>query len=150
MVVSVDPSCQDPQKLCLKVGCTVDLPKRMNQWQKQCPLKEHILRGHWPGGLEDGPQDGAEDEHVASANADPPIISPKGPLCHRVERLAHLELADLVVNKQYLDPDFTLWQKSDTPSRPKIAPRSSAGKMNFPRHQCSGCKCLSDVFCVHQ
>lgn len=27
----------------------------------------------------------------------------KGPMCHRVERLVHLELADLVVNAPYLE-----------------------------------------------
>jgi hypothetical protein len=117
----------------------------MDQWQRQCPSKEHRLRGHWPGGLEDGPQDGVEEAHDVSVTEGLIVPGPKGPLCHHVERLVHLELADLVVNRQYLDSNFTLARGPNTPSRPKIAPSSSAGKKNFPRHQCSDCTCPFQV-----
>jgi hypothetical protein len=118
----------------------------MREWQKQCKSVEQRLRGHWPGGLEDGPPDDAEAFH-ASTSEGSVNSGPKGPLCHRVERLVHLELADLVVNEQYLDPDFMLCRGTSTvPSSPRIALRSHAGKRNFPRHQCSGCTCPSILF----
>lgn len=137
-----DPSFRDQTKLHLKVGYTEDLPKRMDQWQKKCHSNKHILHGHWPGGLVDDPQD-TEDGNDVSASEAP---GPKGPLCHLVERLVHLELADLVVNKQYFDPDFTLPKKPDILSRPQIAPKSAAGKLLFPRQQCIGCACSGTLF----
>ena len=145
---SVDTSDRDLQNICLKVGSTGDLLRRMDQWQRKCPSKQHILRGHWPGGLEDGPPDGPEDEDDIPATADSAGFGPKGPLCCLVERLTHLELADLVINKQYLNPDFTLPKKSETPSPPKLKPTSPAGKIKFPRHQCTGCMCLSKCFFI--
>jgi hypothetical protein len=117
----------------------------MDQWQKQCHSKEYILRGHWPGGLVDEPQ-GTEDRNDASATEGPAHPGPKGPLCHLVERLVHLELADLVVNGQYLDPDFLLPKKPCVPSHPKIAPKCRNGKILFPRDQCTDCECPFNIF----
>lgn len=38
-----------PDDVHLKVGRTVNLVKRMDQWAKQCESKEQVLRGFWPG-----------------------------------------------------------------------------------------------------
>jgi len=138
--IVADSSFGDPTKLRLKVGCTEDLPRRMDQWQKQCFSQEHILRGHWPGGLV-GPPKCDTEEVIASAAEGPATPGPKGPLCHLVERLVHLELADLVVNKQYLHPGFTLMGSPDAPLPPKIEPKARAGKILFPRQQCTDCEC---------
>ena len=73
----------------------------------------------------------------------------KGPLCHRLERLVHLELADLAVNAPYLDPGFLKAKKKDvgdgngsgngtsTPS--KKPPGSPAAKraLNKPCPDCA-------------
>ena len=142
--VSADPSFTDPTKLRLKVGYTEDLSRRMDQWQKKCHSQVHVLRGHWPGGLVDEPQD-TENGSDASVTEGPAGPGPKGPLCHLVERLVHLELADLVVNGQYLDPDFMLPKKSGIPTPPKIAPKGRNGKIRFPRDQCRDCECPFNI-----
>jgi hypothetical protein len=58
----------------------------------------------------------------------------------------HLELADLVVNRQYLDPDFML-KKPSILSDPKIAiaPKNCNGQMLFPHDQCT-CECPFNLF----
>lgn len=33
-------------------------------------------------------------------------VGDPGPYCHRIERLVHLELADIALNAPYLDPKF--------------------------------------------
>jgi hypothetical protein len=76
--------------------------KRIDQWDKQCGSKEPVLRGWWPGTVE------ADD----SNKGDPSLMKgrvkagEKGLWCHRLERLIHLELADLVVSGVYLESDF--------------------------------------------
>lgn len=89
-----------PNKIHLKVGRAVNLVKRMDQWDKQCGSKEQVLRGWWPGTVED------DDGGPTSLMKGRVKAGDKGPLCHRLERLVHLELADLAVNSPYLDPDF--------------------------------------------
>ena len=115
----------------LKVGRAVNLVKRIDQWGKQCGSKEQILRGWWPGAVEDDDGDGAANGSLMKGRVK---AGNKGPLCHRLERLIHLELADLAVNAPYLDPDFPETGKKDagdssgnlTPS--KKPPGSPAGK----------------------
>ncbi|KAI0059105.1 hypothetical protein BV25DRAFT_1829432 [Artomyces pyxidatus] len=81
----------------LKVGRATNLTRRMDQWGKQCGSKEQILRGFWPGGVHD--QDATLMKGLVQAG-------PKGRYCHRVERLVHIELADLAANTPYLDADY--------------------------------------------
>lgn len=81
----------------LKVGRAVNLVKRIDQWGKQCGSKEQVLRGWWPGTVEDDQTSLMKGRVVAGE---------KGAWCHRLERLIHLELADLVKFKPYLDPQF--------------------------------------------
>lgn len=95
-----------PSKVHLKVGRAVNLVKRIDQWGKQCGSKEQVLRGWWPGTVEDDDGGGANSLMKGRVKA-----GDKGPLCHRLERLVHLELADLAVNSPYLDPDFQTAKK---------------------------------------
>ncbi|KAI0003401.1 hypothetical protein BJV74DRAFT_764542 [Russula compacta] len=80
----------------LKVGRATNLNRRMDQWGKQCGSKEQILRGFWPGGMEKA---GVPMKGLVQAG-------PKGPWCHRVERLVHIELADLVEYTPYLEDGY--------------------------------------------
>jgi hypothetical protein len=68
----------------------------MDQWGKQCGSKEQILRGFWPGGMD---KSGVPMKGLVQAG-------PKGPWCHRVERLVHIELADLVEHSPYLEHGY--------------------------------------------
>ena len=91
---------ETPSKIQLKVGRAVNLAKRIDQWDKQCGSKEKVLRGWWPGTVEDDEGDGFS---LMRGRVRGGI---KGPHCHRLERLVHLELADLAANFQYLDPNY--------------------------------------------
>lgn len=85
----------------LKVGRAVNLQKRLDQWNKQCASKDHIPRGWWPDTLDSDPEianGGLLRDHI--------ITGEPGPLCHRVERLVHLELADLSLYAPYLEPGW--------------------------------------------
>ncbi|KII89231.1 hypothetical protein PLICRDRAFT_108997 [Plicaturopsis crispa FD-325 SS-3] len=92
---SADPST--PARVQLKVGRAVNLVKRIDQWGKQCGSKEQILRGWWPGTVE------ADDGSLVKGRVK---AGDKGLWCHRLERLVHLELADLSENAVYFDPGF--------------------------------------------
>ncbi|KAF9650836.1 hypothetical protein BDM02DRAFT_3184993 [Thelephora ganbajun] len=99
---SIDES--DPDHIHLKVGRAVNLTKRLDQWAKQCGTKqrEHIIRGWWPGTVDDS------GDFVTSSGLlkGKVVAGDKGAYCHRLERLIHLELGDLVLSRQYLDPAF--------------------------------------------
>ncbi|KAJ8592616.1 hypothetical protein M405DRAFT_732918 [Rhizopogon salebrosus TDB-379] len=101
-----------PSVIQLKIGRTVNLVKRLDQWDKQCGSKMQIVRGWWPDIMDDSDDDGTNGSLLkGSIKAGEP-----GPLCHRVERLVHIELADLVVHTPYLDPGFPKVDNSDPPS----------------------------------
>jgi hypothetical protein len=98
LISAVDsPSTDDttPKHVHLKVGRTNNLPKRITEWSKQCGTHEQTFRGSWP-------------ELPASQSFLPGKLraGAKGPNSHRLERLIHLELADLVTNTPYLLPGF--------------------------------------------
>ena len=86
-----------PDSVHLKVGRTVNLVKRIDQWSKQCESKEQVLRGFWPGNGSTDPS------NLMKGRVKP---GSPGKYCYRLERLIHLELADLVQNKPYLLPGF--------------------------------------------
>jgi hypothetical protein len=91
---SADP---DEKKLVsLKVGRATNLNRRMDQWGKQCGSKEQILRGFWPGGMG---KEGVPMKGLVQAG-------PKGPWCHRLERLVHIELSDLATTAPYLEAGY--------------------------------------------
>lgn len=116
----------------LKVGRAVNLVKRIDQWGKQCGSKEQVLRGWWPGTIEDDDGDPVANGSLMKGRVK---AGDKGPLCHRLERLVHLELADLAVNTPYLEPGFPTAKTKDaegsgssTPSK-KPPPSPSARKL---------------------
>ncbi|KAF8842510.1 hypothetical protein BDN67DRAFT_899046 [Paxillus ammoniavirescens] len=96
-----------PNVIQLKVGRTVNLNKRLDQWDKQCQSKVQIPRGWWPGtveGDEDGPSISLLKGNIKAGEP--------GPYSHRVERLVHIELADLSLHAPYLEQD---WPELDKP-----------------------------------
>lgn len=113
--------------------------KRIDQWGKQCGSKEQVLRGWWPGTVEDEDGDPAANVSLMKGRVK---AGDKGPLCHRLERLVHLELADLAANAPYLDPDYpnNISKKdvssSGTPS--KKPPASPAAKKLLEK-PCADC-----------
>lgn len=88
-----------PEITEIKVGRSINLIKRIDQWTKQCGSKELLLLGFWPGNIENPSLDISMMKGRIRAGK-------KGILCHRLEKLVHLEISDLVVHKQYLDPGF--------------------------------------------
>ncbi|KAF9053206.1 hypothetical protein BJ165DRAFT_1413440 [Panaeolus papilionaceus] len=101
----------DSTTIKLKVGRAVNLVKRIDQWGKQCGSKEQVLRGFYPGSVEPD-----EDGHEGSLMKGRVRAGEKGAWCHRLERLIHLELADLVSTAVYLDPQWP--NVSSAPSLP--------------------------------
>ncbi|KAF7967780.1 hypothetical protein HWV62_33007 [Athelia sp. TMB] len=143
-----DPTSLD--KVQFKVGRTVNLVKRLDQWEKQCSSKEQILRGWWPGILTDdhGIQDLAVHGSMMKGCTQ---AGEQGPLIHRLERLVHLELADLAVNAPYLKSDFLKTKDRDTNSAPttptKKRSTSSAAKLKILQIKpCSGGKIHKEIF----
>ena len=109
-----DPA--DKKTIHLKVGRATNLNRRMDQWGKQCGPKEQILRGFWSGGMDKA---GVPMEGLVQAE-------PKGPWCHRVERLVHIELTNLVEHTPYLDKRY-----------PNVAANKEGGKKDVKR--CPDC-----------
>ncbi|KAI0637404.1 hypothetical protein C8Q77DRAFT_1050633 [Trametes polyzona] len=87
----------NPDVVHIKVGRAVKLTKRLAEWDKQCQSKQTHLRGFWPMSA-DAAANGMMRGRVQ--------VGDPGPYCHRVERLVHLELADIALNAPYLDPEF--------------------------------------------
>ncbi|KAI8999026.1 hypothetical protein BD414DRAFT_408075 [Trametes punicea] len=87
----------NPNVVHIKVGRAVKLTKRLAEWDKQCQSKQTHLLGFWPMSR-DAAQNGMMRGRVQ--------VGEPGPWCHRVERLVHLELADLALNAPYVDPQF--------------------------------------------
>lgn len=119
---------RDPKRLNiiqLKVGRAVNLTKRLDQWGKQCGSKVPIVRGWWPGTVEDESGDDGTNGSLLTGNIK---AGEPGPLCHRVERLVHIELADLVVHTPYLDPKFPKVDNSDTSPSTSGSPKKATMK----------------------
>ena len=75
----------------IKVGKSVNLVKRLDEWTKQCG-KHPVLRGYWPTA-------GGNDSLLSGCT----VPGTPGPLMGRLERLVHLELADLALAAPYLE-----------------------------------------------
>ena len=111
----------------LKVGRAVNLTKRLDQWDKQCGTKqrEHIIRGWWPGTVDDNGDVATNGSHLNGKV----IAGEKGAYCHRLERLIHLELGDLVLSQQYFDPAF-----------PKVVTADVKKTGGVMKKKCSECR----------
>ncbi|EDR10966.1 uncharacterized protein LACBIDRAFT_316008 [Laccaria bicolor S238N-H82] len=117
----------------LKVGQTVNLGKRIDQWGRQCSSKEQILRGFYPRVVESD-EDGGEGSLMKGQVK----AGEKAAWCHRLERLIHLELADLVATCVYLDPE---WLNVDCSSNEDTATRKkSKQKKNSNARPCPDCR----------
>ncbi|KAF9228727.1 hypothetical protein BS17DRAFT_772413 [Gyrodon lividus] len=113
-----------PTMIQLKVGRAVNLNKRLDQWDKQCESKVQIPRGWWPGTVE-----GEDDSTSTSLLKGNIKAGEPGPFCHRVERLVHIELADLSVHAPYLEPGWPKFDTSDaSPSAASVSSSPSSKK----------------------
>ncbi|EEB87952.1 hypothetical protein MPER_14479, partial [Moniliophthora perniciosa FA553] len=122
-----------PKTIKLKVGRTTNVVKRLNQWGKQCGSKEQVLRGWYPGTVD---PDDDDDDDVAGQSLMKGRVRAggKGVWCHRLERLVHLELADLAVNRAYLEPGWKPFAKGKgkgkSPKTIQITSSNSASSVN--------------------
>ncbi|KDQ59582.1 hypothetical protein JAAARDRAFT_126901 [Jaapia argillacea MUCL 33604] len=89
----LDPTT--PTQLHLKVGRTTNLAIRLNQWANRCGSKEQVVRGFYPDPQDFNP---GEESSLMKGRIKP---GEKVPWCHRLERLIHLELGDLVESGVY-------------------------------------------------
>lgn len=96
----------------LKVGRTNNVSRRLHQWGKQCG-KEVVPRGLWPS-----PADEGASMLIGRIRPGDP-----GPFVARLERLIHLELADLAVMAPYLPEK----DRPKLPTRPPNRRSSSDG-----------------------
>lgn len=96
----------------LKVGRTNNVHRRLHEWGKQCG-KEVVPRGLWPAPADEG----------ASMLLGQIRPGPMGPFAARLERLIHLELADLAVLAPYLPEE----DRPKLPARPPNRRSSSDG-----------------------
>ncbi|KAG8728972.1 hypothetical protein FRC11_009796 [Ceratobasidium sp. 423] len=117
-----------PNEVHIKVGRAVNLVKRLDEWSKQCVSREVIIRGWWPGTIEDNDQDdSANSVSLLKGRINP---GEKGKYCHRLERLIHLELSDVALNSTHLTPEFNKKApgkkaKADSNSSSSKAPSAS-------------------------
>ncbi|KAG6330889.1 hypothetical protein ID866_8199 [Astraeus odoratus] len=107
----------------LKVGRAVNLNKRLDQWDKQCGSKAQIVRGWWPGNVEPDDDDDGANGGLLKGNIK---AGEPGPLCHRVERLVHIELADLSLYAPYLEQG---WPRLNNSRR---SPSATSSASNAP------------------
>ncbi|KAJ7349151.1 hypothetical protein DFH08DRAFT_778108 [Mycena albidolilacea] len=120
----------------LKTGRTTHLVRRLDQWTKQCSSKEHVLRGWFPGGVD--PETGLPATSLMKGRV---AAGSKGASCHRLERLIHLELADLVAEGQYLKSDWKSFKKGQQPVIDLVTPPSTPNKKPAAAALGSGPKC---------
>ncbi|KLO10662.1 hypothetical protein SCHPADRAFT_832220 [Schizopora paradoxa] len=113
-----------PDVFHIKVGRAVNLTKRIDQWSKQCGSKEQTLRGWWPGLV---------DPSETSLLKGRVVAGEKGANCHRLERLIHIELADLVLHQPHYN---TANDDSDEESKTK---KSKKARLVTPRGPCADC-----------
>ncbi|CAE6459753.1 unnamed protein product [Rhizoctonia solani] len=117
-----------PSEVHIKVGRAINLVKRLDEWSKQCVSREVIIRGWWPGTIEDNNQDDSSNSvSLLKGKINP---GEKGKYCHRLERLIHLELSDIALNSTHLASEFNKKTsakkaKADTTSTSSKAPPAS-------------------------
>jgi len=112
---------KNKEQIQLKVGRTKNLIKRIDQWSKQCGSKEQVLRGWWPGVAK-------EKQELLKGTV---VAGDPGPWVHKLERLIHLELADLSLAAPYLNGKF-----------PDIEADTSSSRAALIRTTCPDCGTL--------
>ncbi|KAK4693448.1 hypothetical protein P7C71_g3954, partial [Lecanoromycetidae sp. Uapishka_2] len=82
----------DKSKLLLKIGRASNVQRRMNEWTRQCGYELSLLRFY--------PYVPTPVSRPNTSTAPASLLSPqKVPHAHKVERLIHIELADLRVKR---------------------------------------------------
>ncbi|KAK7689078.1 hypothetical protein QCA50_007769 [Cerrena zonata] len=119
-----DPSKLHPEILEYKVGRSYKPIQRVGQWENSCRSQRHVVRYIFPGPPDQIMLTGMMRQGKPAK------------FCHRLERLIHLELADLSLNAPYLDPEE----------------KDAVHKMaTQPRKQCIDCKKLhQEIFSFRQ
>ncbi|KAF8610511.1 hypothetical protein BDV93DRAFT_431466 [Ceratobasidium sp. AG-I] len=130
-----------PKEVHLKVGRAINLVKRLDEWGKQCVSREVILRGWWPGTVEDNDQDSSNSVN-GSVSLMKGRIKPgdKGKYCHRLERLIHLELSDVALNSTHLTPGFT--KKTATATSSVTSPSKPPPASKLTGKPCPDCSAV--------
>ncbi|EJF56433.1 hypothetical protein BD309DRAFT_878036 [Dichomitus squalens] len=93
------------------VGRTNQLNRRYSEHLRNCPSLHPVLLGYYPPNPDESPED------LAAGRIKPGRMVP---YVQRLERLVHLELADVAVNAPYLSP--TLPHQTPKGSRMGIVP----------------------------
>ncbi|KAJ5573887.1 uncharacterized protein N7459_008314 [Penicillium hispanicum] len=101
-----NPTSKAPGTIRLKIGRTSNVHRRLNEWTRQCSYDLTLIRYYpytpsstpsaSPARLPRARQEGRRNELHSTPNAHL-LSGRKVPHVHRVERLIHLELADLRV-----------------------------------------------------
>ena len=133
----IDP--KTPEHVHLKVGRAVNLVKRIDEWGKQCGSKEVVLRGWYPGTV---------DGEVTSTLKGKVTAGARGPFCHRLERLIHIELADLAMHTPYQDESFfkgTSSSDDSTGPAPKGKTPSASALIRMSGKPCTDCKSSANL-----
>lgn len=81
----------------IKVGLTTSLNRRYSEHLRNCPALQPVLLGYFP------PSPGDENPNLGVGRI---IPGNKLPYIHLVEKLVHLELADVATNAPYLHQLF--------------------------------------------
>ncbi|TFK42697.1 hypothetical protein BDQ12DRAFT_719544 [Crucibulum laeve] len=115
----------------LKVGRTTNIVRRLDQWGKQCGSKEPIPRGFYPGTV----------EYEGTGSLVKGMVKPgdKTPWIHRLERLIHLELADLAATSVYLELKWPNIEAIPENSSSSLSPSKNGGKSAMGRIQMQPC-----------
>jgi hypothetical protein len=111
----------------IKVGRSNDINLRITEWSKQCPSKRPQLLGTYPVKMEDSQAKGGMASVVD-------VMLKHMNLSHRLERLVHSELADLVKYEQYLQVGFVTGD---------LDPPESSSSPNAKREAYIDCACRS-------
>ncbi|KAJ6164547.1 hypothetical protein N7470_003219 [Penicillium chermesinum] len=92
-----NPTSTAPGSICLKIGRTNNVHRRLNEWTRQCSHDLTLIR-YYPYTPSSPSSSPARGSYGRSTSADDALVpGRKVPHVHRVERLIHLELADLRV-----------------------------------------------------
>ncbi|OJA10426.1 hypothetical protein AZE42_10076 [Rhizopogon vesiculosus] len=118
----------DPEhegKLAFKVGYSGNVRNRYNEWKDDCSYITGF-RGWWPGSIDPlADHDESLIEELIASNQQ----GNAGPMAGQLERLVHIELADLATYAPYLHPGF-----------PDITYRDVLPQSMAERKPCMGCK----------
>ncbi|KAF8628432.1 hypothetical protein AX15_003952 [Amanita polypyramis BW_CC] len=120
-----------------KVGRATNHVRRLDQWGKQCGSKEQVRLGIHPE-----PNTGDTSNLRGLQELDP---TKKVAWCHRLERLVHLELADVTATEVYLDPGWPTPKTFNRKNKPVHNVRMDDTRGDKPA--CSDCGCVhKEVF----